>query len=76
VGIAARSLLDAAERGCVRREDADALAQEWLALTGGDLAIDGLDGHDEHAAMHLIELAGHVLRVVEANEVEAARAET
>ena len=66
VGVAARALLDAAARGSVEREDADALANEWLALTGGDLALDVLRGDDEHAATRLVELASHVLSVVDA----------
>jgi hypothetical protein len=70
VGGFARTVLEAAERGVVVREDANALAQEWLELTGGDLALDVLEGDEEHAAMRLIELASHVLRVIEADAAE------
>jgi hypothetical protein len=66
VGIAARVLLDAAERGVIEREDVDALALEWLALTGGDVALAVLQGDEEHLATRVVELCAHVLRVVEA----------
>jgi len=68
VGIAARALLDAAERGVVFRDDAVALAREWLEATGGDLAIEVIEAGDEHAAARVIELAQHVLRVLATDE--------
>jgi hypothetical protein len=71
VGIAARALLEDAERGVVVREDAEALAMQWLDLTGADLALGVLDCDDEHAATRLIDLASHVLRVIEADAKEA-----
>jgi hypothetical protein len=61
VGIAAKALLDAVERGEVERADADALAREWLELTGGHLAIEVIEGDDEHAAARLVELCEHVV---------------
>ncbi len=72
MGVAARALLDGAERGVVQREDAEALAREWLELTGGDLAIEVIEGDDEHAAARLVELCSHVLRVVSSEERSAA----
>ncbi len=68
MGIAARALLDAAERGVVFRDDAEALAREWLEATGGDLAIEVIEAGDEHAAARVIELAQHVLRILATDE--------
>ncbi len=68
VGIAARALLDAAERGVVFRDDAEALAREWLEATGGNLALEVIEANDDHAAARVIELAQHVLRVLATDE--------
>jgi hypothetical protein len=73
VGIAARALLEAAERGVVQREDAEALACEWLEVTGARLALDVIEQDDEHAAARVIELANHVLRVLAVDDCEMAQ---
>ena len=65
VGLAAATLLDAAERGVVERAAAEALAREWLALTGGDVALAVLEGDDEHVAARVVELCGQVLSTLE-----------
>jgi hypothetical protein len=67
VGVAARALLDAANRGTLSRCDVEALAQEWLAVTGGDLALAVLDGDDDHLAARVVDLCSHVLDVLEAS---------
>lgn len=65
VGRAARILVDAAERRCVLRDDAERLAREWLALSGVELASAVLTATDEDLALRVIELAAHVLRVLD-----------
>jgi hypothetical protein len=42
----------------------------WVRRPGGDLALEVIEGDDEHAAARLVELASHVLRVVEASNSE------
>jgi hypothetical protein len=61
VGIAARALRDAAERGVIERDDVDALAHEWLTLTGGDHALAVLEIDDEFIATRVIEFCERIL---------------
>ncbi len=59
----AESVLQQATEGSVAREDAEALAREWLAITGADLAMQVLLG-GTHEATRLVELCGYVLRTL------------
>jgi hypothetical protein len=61
VGIAARALRDAAERGVIERDEVDALAPQWLTLTGGDHALAVLESDDEFTATRVIELCERIL---------------
>jgi hypothetical protein len=53
----------AAAQGAVPREEAEALARDWLALTGADVAMRVLTG-GTHEAAQLVELCSFVLRTL------------
>jgi hypothetical protein len=48
------------EHGAIAPERVEAFARNWLAVTGGDLALRVLDG-GEFIAARFVELCKHVL---------------